>query len=362
VACDQELGLLMNSKYINGNPGHPPNSEFVNFATWTVVTLAGYGVGVAVFIGIGGLALGVPTRELLVPFAVLFSTGFVFSPSLYWSYLARERPRSSAIRLGIGMFFFFQVLMIALLLSSIRLGILSLGEALNEYYPFWVPFSALVSIALFVGRRKMLEAAKAGRSKDEASTKSEAGNDEGSSGLRSRMRAAMTGESIKGGHEITPGSRPVNLAVLMGRIMVGQAVFAASVVGFAGLALGLPVHRLLVPFLLLLYCGLVLSPFVYSARLARERPKSCALRFGIAIFSYLTVSAMALTFGAIKAGVLSPAKAMHTYLPFVLPISVFGGVITYFVGRKVLGASKTGRSNSDTSTRSEAGNDEGSNR
>ena len=168
----------------------------------------------------------------------------------------------------------------------------------------------------------------------------------------------MTGESIKGGHEITPGSRPVNLAVLMGRIMVGQAVFAASVVRFAGLALGLPVHRLLVPFLLLLYCGLVLSPFVYSARLARERPKSCALRFGIAIFSYLTVSTMALTFGAIKAGVLSPADADD--LLFVLLFSVFGAVIAYFVERQVFGATRPGRSNGDTATKIEAGNNEGS--
>ena len=352
----------MISKSINGEPGQTPASESVNYVTWTLTILAGAGTGAAIVVGFAGLALGVPVRKLLLPFAAFFSTGFVASPLLYWARAARDRPKSGAIRASIACFFFFQALLIAFSFSAIYLGILSRGEVLDWTFPFQVAFIAFVSIAFYFGGRKMLEDAKTGRSNSETTTKSEAGNDEGSSGLRSRMRAAMTGESIKGGHEITPGSRPVNLAVLMGRIMVGQAVFAASVVGFAGLALGLPVHRLLVPFLLLLYCGLVLSPFVYSARLARERPKSCALRFGIAIFSYLTVSAMALTFGAIKAGVLSPAEAMHTYLPFVLPISVFGGVITYFVGRQVLGASKTGRSNSDTSTRSEAGNDEGSNR
>ena len=149
----------------------------------------------------------------------------------------------------------------------------------------------------------------------------------------------------------------MNFAVLTGSIMAGQALGAASFVGFWGLALGVPFHKLLVPFLSLLPCGLVVSPLLYWARLARKRSRARAIRFGTAMFFYQSAFTIGLGFGAIKAGVLSPADADD--LLFVLLFSVFGAVIAYFVERQVFGATRPGRSNGDTATKIEAGNNEG---
>lgn len=129
----------------------------VNFAIWTAVIFFGHAVGAAIFIGLAGLALNLPARRLLVPYTTLLYCGLVLSPLLYWARLSRERPKSCAIRLGIAMFLYLQVLMLALGFSTIRLGILSQTAALNDYAPFMVPFSALASIVIYVVTRQMLK-------------------------------------------------------------------------------------------------------------------------------------------------------------------------------------------------------------
>ncbi len=152
---------------MNDNPIHvdaetTPRPGSVNFGIWTAVIFVGHAIGMAIFIGLAGLILNIPARSLWVPYTALVYCGLVLSPLLYWARLSRERPKSCAIRFGIAMFLYLQVLMLALGFGAIRLGILSQAAALNDYAPFMIVFSALASILLYIAARQMLKAPQSG--------------------------------------------------------------------------------------------------------------------------------------------------------------------------------------------------------
>ena len=126
------------------------------------------------------------------------------------------------------------------------------------------------------------------------------------------------------------------IAVVFGGHAVGMAIF----VGLIGLILGIPVRNLLVPYTTLVYCGLVLSPLLYWVRLARERPKSCALRFAVAMFFYLQIVVLALGFSTIKLHILSHAEAVRDFGLLIIPLSVFMFAASYLVVRHTVKGTK----------------------
>ncbi len=136
--------------------------DSVNFGKWTAVIFIGNAIGTAVFLGVAGVVLDLPPRRLLIPYTMLLCCGPVLSPCLYWARLAREKPKSFAIRSAIAMFLYFQVIMVALGISAIKLGILSQTAVLNDYAPVMVPFTALTSIVTYVVIRQMFKAKKSG--------------------------------------------------------------------------------------------------------------------------------------------------------------------------------------------------------
>jgi hypothetical protein len=117
------------------------------------------------------------------------------------------------------------------------------------------------------------------------------------------------------------------VAVVFGGNAAGMAIF----VGFLGLILAIPARSLVVPYLTLLYCGLVLSPLLYWARVAREQPRSCALRFATAMFCYLQVIMLALAVSAIRLHILSKAETVRYFGLLIVPLSAFMFVASYFV-------------------------------
>lgn len=149
---------------MSDNPTHVdarrPGS--VKFGTWTAVIFVGHAIGMAIFVGLAGVILSVPIRRLVVPYTTLVYCGLVLAPLLYWARLSRERPKSCAIRFGIAMFFYLQVLMLALGFGTIRLGILSLAAAINDYALPMVVFSVLASALLYLVARQMLKVPQSG--------------------------------------------------------------------------------------------------------------------------------------------------------------------------------------------------------
>jgi len=135
---------------------NPPRPDSVNFGIWTAVIFAGHAIGMAIAIGLAGVILSIPARNLLVPYTTLLYCGLVLSPLLYWARLSRERPKSCALRFGITIFLYLQVLMLALGFDTIRLGILSQAVVLSDYAPFMLPFSALASVLVYVFTRQAL--------------------------------------------------------------------------------------------------------------------------------------------------------------------------------------------------------------
>jgi hypothetical protein len=132
-------------------------ADRVNFGIWTTAIFVGHAIGMAIFIGVAGVILSIPPRRLWVPYTTLLYCGLVLSPLLYWARLSRGRPKACAIRFGIAMFLYLQVLVLALGFDTIRLGILSQATALNVYAPFMVPFCLLASVLLYVVARQMLK-------------------------------------------------------------------------------------------------------------------------------------------------------------------------------------------------------------
>jgi hypothetical protein len=115
---------------------------------------------------------------------------------------------------------------------------------------------------------------------------------------------------------------------------VGQGILVA----LAGLALSLRTRSLLLPYLLLLWCGFVGAPLIYWARQSYDRPKSGAMRFALAIFLFLNVYMGVLLFSAVKLAMLSTSSALSDYAPYILPTSALGSVAVYVMARRRLEA------------------------
>jgi hypothetical protein len=56
------------------------------------------------------------------------------------------------------MFMYTQVIIVALGISTVRLGIRSRAAVLNDYAPVWAPFTALTSIVFYVFMRQRFKA------------------------------------------------------------------------------------------------------------------------------------------------------------------------------------------------------------
>jgi hypothetical protein len=128
------------------------------FWRWTSLFLASYGIGHAILVVLLGLALGLRARSLLLPYLLLLWCGFVGSCLIYWARRSYERPKSGAIRFALAVFLFLNLYLGALLLSAVKLAILSTGSALSDYAPYILLTSALGSAALYLMARMRLEA------------------------------------------------------------------------------------------------------------------------------------------------------------------------------------------------------------
>ncbi|HZT73831.1 MAG TPA: hypothetical protein VE996_09290 [Terriglobales bacterium] len=152
----------MSNNEIGVDPQKAPRAGSVNFATWTAVIFVGHGIGMAIFVGLAGVILSVPLRRLVVPYTTLVYCGLVLAPLLYWARRSRERPKICAMRFGISMFLYLQVLLFALGIGAVKLGILSVATALDDYAVPMVVFSVLASFLVYLIARQMLRAPQSG--------------------------------------------------------------------------------------------------------------------------------------------------------------------------------------------------------
>lgn len=157
-----------------------------------------------------------------------------------------------------------------------------------------------------------------------------------------RTGAAVSDSTIRQ-HEGT-AQRPssVRFGTFFAVVFAGNAIGMPIFVVLVGVILAIPARRLLVPYTTLVYCGLVLAPLLYWARLSRERPKSCALRFGVTMFFYLQVILMALGFGAVRLHILSQAEAISDFGLLALPLSLFVFASSYLLVRQMVKAPQPG--------------------
>jgi hypothetical protein len=123
---------------------------------------------------------------------------------------------------------------------------------------------------------------------------------------------------------------------------ITYAVLETVFVGLAGLALNLSLRSLLLPYLMLLFCALVLAPLVHWALQSRDQPKSCAFRFALVIFVYLQLFSLAVAFNVVRLGIVSQAIILDDAAPCILVGSVITSVVVYVTARRRLEVVKDG--------------------
>jgi hypothetical protein len=120
------------------------------------------------------------------------------------------------------------------------------------------------------------------------------------------------------------------------------AALATILVGLASQILSLSFQSLILPFMMLLGCGLLLSFLVYWVRQSYERPKTCALRFALVVFVYLQLFALVILLSASSIGILSRVTLLHDFIPLLAPGAAISASVAYVLTLKQLQAREKG--------------------
>lgn len=111
---------------------------------------------------------------------------------------------------------------------------------------------------------------------------------------------------------------PMTLRKWTSVFFVTYALLEAVFIGLVGLAFTVSVRGLLLPYAMLLGCGLMFALLTYWARQALDRPRTCALRFALTVLIGFPIFASVLAFSAINLGLVSRAILMHYLMPAAL--------------------------------------------
>jgi hypothetical protein len=114
------------------------------------------------------------------------------------------------------------------------------------------------------------------------------------------------------------------------------AILHAIEVALVGVALSVPVRKLLLPYLLLFWCGVFAAVLFYWAREPVDQPPTAVApaRFAIALFTMLNMYEGALLVGAVAIGVLTKASALREWAPYIVPSSLVIAISMYFTARR----------------------------
>lgn len=129
----------------------------MSFAKFMISGLSTYIAIDAVFVAIGGLALKLPWRSWGIPFGTLLFSGLLFTTLLYWTRQSYGRPKVCAQRFALTILVFSLSFMMALLVSAIKIGILSESVAANDYAPYALFASVIGTAVVYFGARKKLQ-------------------------------------------------------------------------------------------------------------------------------------------------------------------------------------------------------------
>lgn len=127
------------------------------FGTFIAAAWAGHTIAVTIIVGLAGLALNVPARRLPAPWAALVFVGLGPLTILYLARTARDRARwrSFVLLLPATLTIYIFSLMLGLMFGAAMLGVLSWGDAVQNFRLPTLLLSALVFVmGYFTARRR----------------------------------------------------------------------------------------------------------------------------------------------------------------------------------------------------------------
>ncbi len=125
-----------------------------------ILLFLSHAAGMAVVLVPISLALHVPARRWLVAYAALNTCAIVLVPGIFWAWAGWDRPNGYARRMGITMFVFMQLMIVALGVSGIEVGLLTRSDMLSGL-PFMMGAVAVIGIVSYRMMLRMFGTAKA---------------------------------------------------------------------------------------------------------------------------------------------------------------------------------------------------------
>jgi hypothetical protein len=140
------------TRLAHGRPARP-----AGLRGWTLVAFMAYPIGLALAVGLNGIASAPRALRVLLPIVVLIYSLFLLSVSIRWARTAYHQPTVGALRLALGALLCSSLLALIVTFSCVPFGIVS-SRVVLRYAALWTPLAAvLASVIVYLAARRRLE-------------------------------------------------------------------------------------------------------------------------------------------------------------------------------------------------------------
>jgi hypothetical protein len=126
----------------------------ISFIKWNLLFLTTYAALTVIFVGLVDHFLHSSFDLLLLPMALLFGCGTLFSLLVYWALRSRGKAQVFPIRFALGSFVYLQLFAAVLGFGASRVGVVSRSTLLHDYFPAILPGAVVTSVVIYLWARK----------------------------------------------------------------------------------------------------------------------------------------------------------------------------------------------------------------
>ncbi len=131
--------------------------------------------------------------------------------------------------------------------------------------------------------------------------------------------------------------RPISFGRFVFMMTMSGGAFFLAVLALVGLALAMPIRRLVLPWMLLVWVSFVMGILIYWARAPFDKPapRSTLKRATLATFVIFSIYGGAIVVSIRLLGIVSREQALAEYAPLVIPCAAIGAGGAYLATRSM---------------------------